>query len=258
MKKLMVYLSLPVVAAFAALLFVAAPLRAQVAVVNAASFHMGFPVAPGGLVSAFGDFSGVSQEATATLPLPTMLGGAGVMVNGAPAPLIFVSAGQINLQVPYATPVGRILPISISVNGAEVATGTLVASETDPAIFADTSDPTLPAAVVHADGSVNSSQNPANRGDTVLVYGTGIGPVDNPPADGHAPDGLSSGTETARAFFGGQEGVVLWSGLAPGFVGLWQLNITIPSESFVAGQIPLLVTLGGRPSSNQVTIFIAE
>ena len=258
MKTPKLYLSISLVAAFAALLFSSAPARAQVTTVNAASFRK-YPVAPGGLVSAFGTFTGATSQAATTLPLPTTLGGAGVTVSGVAAPLIFSSEGQINLQIPAVTPVGEVVTIAVSVGGIEVASGSLVAAVSDPAIFSlNPADPMLPGAIINADGSLNGPTNPARRGDTVLVFGTGIGAVDNTPADGNPPDGLSTGAATARAFFSSKEGTVSFSGLAPGFVGLWQLNITIPTDSFVSGPVPLLVTLGGRPSSNQVTIYVAQ
>ena len=245
-----VCLLLSVAMAAAALGLAATAAQAQIAVVNSASSKPGYPVAPGSLASAYGAFAGAVTEAASALPLPLTLGGAMVTVEGLPAPLLFVSEGQINLQIPHAVPAGAPVSIVVNVGGAEV-TGTLVTTDTDPALFG--------IVVHHADGSLNAADNPVNRGDAVIVYGTGIGPVDSTPADGNPPDGLSTGAQTARAFFGGVEGTVYWSGLAPGFVGLWQLNLQVPAAPYVAGPLPLLVTLGGRPSSNpEVTVYVAE
>ncbi len=258
MKK-KICLLLPAAMAIAASGLAAATAQAQVVIVNAASSRAGFPVAPGALASAYGAFTGAPRAVSEAQPLPTALGGASVTVGGAPAPLIFVSEGQINLQIPQATPVGVPVPISVNVGGDVVAEGVLVAAETDPALF---------GVIVNADGSLNGPDSPAERGGVIIVYGTGLGPVDNTPADGApaAPDGnpLSTGEQPARAFFGGVEGTVHWSGLAPGFVGLWQLNLQVPAQPYVpevagvAGPLPLLVTLGGRPSSNrEVTVHVA-
>ena len=256
MKKNKVCLLLPAAMAVTVLGFAAASAQAQIAVVNSAGSRAGYPVAPGSLASAYGAFAGAATEAAAALPLPITLGGVMVTVGGLPAPLLYVSEGQINLQIPWGVPViGSApgvgpAPIVVNVGGAEVR-GVVLTAETDPAIFN--------LVVHHADGSLNGADNPVNRGGAVIVYGTGIGPVDNTPPDGNPPDGLSTGEQTARAFFGGAEGTVFWSGLAPGFVGLWQLNLQVPAAPYVAGRLPLLVTLGGRPSSNpEVTIYVAE
>ncbi len=247
-KKRFVFL-LPAAVALAAVGVASSQAQAQVVVVNAASSKTGYPVAPGGLVSAYGTFTGAVTEAASALPLPVMLGGAAVTVGGLSAPLLYVSASQINLQVPHAVLLGRSLEIVVNVEGTEVK-GTLVTAETDPALFG--------LIVHHSDGSLNGPDNPANRGEAVVVYGSGIGPVDSTPADGSLPDGLSTGEKAVRAFFGGAEGAVYWSGLAPEFVGLWQLNLQVPAAPYVAGPLPLLVTLGGRPSSNQVTVYVEQ
>lgn len=235
-------------AALAALGLAASSAQAQIAVVNAAGSKAGYPVAPGSLVSAYGSFTGAAAEGAASLPLPMTLGGAMVTVGGMPAPLLYVSERQINLQIPWGVSLGPSAPIVVNVGAAE-ASGTVALTEADPSLFS--------VVVNHADGSINGMDNPAPRGGAVIVYGTGIGPVDNRPEDGALPAELSTGTQTARAFFGGMEGRVYWSGLSPEFVGLWQLNLQVPEQPFVGGPLPLLVTLGGRPSSNDdVTVYV--
>ena len=85
--------------------FAAASAQAQIAVVNSAGSRAGYPVAPGSLASAYGAFAGAATEAAAALPLPITLGGVMVTVGGLPAPLLYVSEGQINLQIPWGVPV---------------------------------------------------------------------------------------------------------------------------------------------------------
>lgn len=242
-------------AALAALGLAASSAQAQIAVVNAAGSKAGYPVAPGSLVSAYGTFPGAAAESAASLPLPRTLGGAMVTVGGMSAPLLYVSERQINLQIPWDVSLEPDAPIVVNVGGAEVS-GTVMLTEADPGLFN--------VVVNHANGSTNGMDNPAPRGGAVIVYGTGIGPVDNTPADGApaAPSGnpLSRGAQPVRAFFGGAEGTVHFSGLAPGFVGLWQLNLQLPAlPPTVAGPLPLLVTLGGRPATSaaEVTVYVA-
>lgn len=249
MRKNKICSLLPAAAALAALSFAASSAQAQIAVVNAASSKAGYPVAPGSLVSAYGDFTGASPESAASLPLPTTLGGATVTVGGISARLLYVSAGQINLQIPWGVSlVQPAAPIVVTVGGNTVQ-GLVLLAEADPGLFG--------VVVNNADGSINSMDNPAPPGGAVIVYGTGIGPVDNPQDDGVPPAELSTGAQPVRAFFGGAEGRVYWSGLAPGFVGLWQLNLQIPAlPPTAAGPLPLLVTLGGRPATSAAEITV--
>ena len=252
MRKNKIRSLLPAAAALAALGFAASSAQAQIAVVNAMSSKRGYPVAPGSLVSAYGTFAGASQEVAASFPWPTMLGGAMVTVGGMSAPLYFVSATQINLQVPWGVPTGGPQQIVVTVGGNTVQ-GLVLTAETDPALYH--------RAVVNADGSTNSADNPAPPGGVVIVYGTGIGPVDNTPADGAPADPsgnpLSKGAQPVRAFFGGAEGTVHFSGLAPGFVGLWQLNLQLPAlPPTAAGLLPLLVTLGGRTATSAAEVMV--
>lgn len=246
-----------------ALFALSLPLSAQtgVAVVNAASFQPNFPVSGGSLASAFpvgGTFAGATTAGATELPLPTSLGGAMVMVDGAAAPLVFVAESQINFQAPSGLAPGR-YPISIMVNGSAVATGNLDTFPANPGIFIlDPADPLEPGAVLNQDNSINGPDNPAAQGSTIIIYGTGQGEVDNPVADGTASgsDPLSSVVGETKAFIAAQEATVSFSGLAPGFVGLWQVNAVLPDG--VSGRTAVFVQVGGGLTSNAVSIWVAE
>jgi uncharacterized protein (TIGR03437 family) len=242
-----------------ALLVLGLPLHAQVAIVNAASFQPNFPVSPGSLASAFAlpgtSFTGATEAIAGEIPLPATLGGVQIEVDGTASPLIYASAAQVNFQIPSATTPGR-HPVRVTVNGTQVATGNIDVIATGPGLFVlDTTNPAQPGAVVNADGSINGADNPAAAGDTVLVYGTGLGPLDTPVPDGQAPTGIVSGTAETKVLFTSEEATVVFSGLAPNFVGLWQLNVTIPDESFITGPVPVVVIQGGI-STNAVTIWV--
>jgi len=246
--------------ALAALAFTL-PLQAQtgVAVVNAAGFQPNAPVAPGSLASAFpvdGELTGAAQAGVESLPLPTTLGGAQVLINGDPAPLIFASSGQINFQVPSAAPEGR-HEISITVGGSEVASGNLDVISTYPGVFIlDPANVLEPGAVLNEDNSVNGPDNPAAPGSVVIAFGTGQGEVNPAVADREAAGTpLSNAVAETEAFVAAQEATVAFSGLAPGFVGLWQVNLTLPEG--VTGRAALFLKSGGI-ASNAVTIWVAE
>lgn len=245
-----------------AALALSAPLQAQtgVAVVNAAGFQPNAPVAPGSLASAFpvdGEFAGAATAAVEELPLPTTLGGAQVLIDGDPAPLVFVAASQINFQIPSGASADR-HDLSVTVNGAEVAAGFVDVLSTYPGIFIlDPADVFEPGAVLNQDGSVNGPDNPAAPGSVVIAFGTGQGEVDNPVADGEAAAGdpLSRTVAPTEAWVAAQEAAVSFSGLAPGFVGLWQVNLTLPDG--VTGRAALFLKSGGI-ASNSVSVWVAE
>ncbi len=101
------------------------------------------------------------------------------------------------------------------------------------------------------------SSRPANPGEYVSIFCTGLGDVTNRPASG-APalaDPLSVTLETPTVTVGGKPATVTFSGLAPGFVGLYQINAQVPADSPVGNAVPLIVTQSGI-QSNSVTIAV--
>ena len=103
---------------------------------------------------------------------------------------------------------------------------------------------------MNPDGSINASDHPAKPGDVIVLYMTGQGAVSNPIPTGAPALGspLSLTLATTTATIGGTNAEVLFSGLAPGFVGLLQVNIRIPNVA--AGDQPLVVTIGGAASKS--------
>src|SRR5712692_2921948 len=138
-------------------------------IVNAASFNPG--VAPGTIVSLFGQNLALRErQASSPLPLPTQLIGTTVTVNARPLPLFYVSPGQINAQLPYGVQ-GRVtLQVSTPIGAVDVP---LTILDTAPGIFTLSPDP----AVLHQSGSVVSATSPAQSGETISVFLTGLGEV---------------------------------------------------------------------------------
>ncbi len=251
-----IFSSKPMRAAIApALLAVfSAAAHAQVSVVNAASFRVGNPVAPGGLASAFlGSPLAVETTVAPDLPLPTTLAGVRLLVNDVPAPLIFVSAGQINFQIPSGVPIGEEVAVQVVVDGGVSQSGALTAAAADPGIIYNPKTENQEAVALHgADNSLVSSANPAARGEVIVLYAVGPGATDPPVPDGTAAGGnpVSRVTGETKVFFGGVEAAeVLFSGLAPGSVGLWQINVRTPQDAGLSGEIELRITLDGIRSN---------
>lgn len=214
-------------------------------------------MAAGSLASAFGAFSGVTATSATALPLPGTLGGVSVTVEGVAAPLLYVSDTQINFAVPSQSAAGmRVIEVKTA---ASTKTGTLWVTPAAPGIFTKDSATPSRGAVLNQDGSENSSSNPAQRGQVVSIYATGAGALNHQVADGTAAptQPLAETTSTPRVYLAGVETVVQFSGLAPGFVSLWQINANVPEQTFVSGRVPVQVFMNGV-DSNEVTVFVAQ
>ena len=217
------------------------PFTATAGVVNAAS---GLPsIAPGSLISIYGVDLAAGSGAAGSIPLPTSLNETSVTINGVLAPLLFTSPTQINAQVPFETPVGNATLVAV-VAGQKSAAVTFNVTATGPGVLMQ---PQSNHAVAqnYSDWSVNAPQNAAAPGQYVVVYLTGQGLVDNPVATGAAPPASppSVPLAAAQAKIGGSAADIQFLGLAPGLVGVSQMNLLIPVVG--AGEQLLEVSIGG-------------
>jgi uncharacterized protein (TIGR03437 family) len=213
-------------------------------IVNGASFKPG--VAPGSLFSIFGTGFAVQPASAGSLPLSETLGSTQVLVNGTPAPLVYVSPTQINAQMPVGTPTGQ--PVTLTVtNGAPSNNVTVTIPPTSPGIF--TSNGTQ-GIIQNSNGSLNSTNTLAHVGDVLVAYLTGGGAVNTTgswTSGAASPGGASSVAAPYSVTVGGQPAQVEYVGLTPGFVGLYQTNFTVPS--LAPGAYPVVVTIGGVSSN---------
>lgn len=242
----------------------AAPVSRASTSVDAASFARA--AAPGQILAAFGSGfpagTNVSEPAGGT-PLPTQLANVSVRVNGILAPLFFVGVNngdfQINYQLPYETPPGVAFVETLR-DGVAIASEFLTVSPAAPGVFATAATGQGQAVALNQDFSFNSSARPESRGRFVIVYANGQGGqfIDSATQQ---PLTLASGvvapssgplyatTTNPAITIGGATATVGFSGLAPGFVGLWQLNVLIPDNAPTGNAVPLVIALGGRTSS---------
>jgi len=225
---------------------------------NAASYApAGNPISPGEFITLFG--SGLAAGAkTATPPYPTGgFSGVTVLINNKPAPIYYVSANQINALVPYAT-TGPTATIVVQNNGANSNTVTVPVAATSPGIYALDQSGAGPGAILHQDYTIVNAAKPAHSGETLQIFLTGMGTVSPAVADGTAgstdPAHLSNADAQATVYVGGLQCSVLYNGLAPGFPGLYQINITVPALP-AAGALPLAIS---TPNAyhDQVTVQI--
>lgn len=250
-------------AAFALLVGAVAPVSAQLetaAVVNAASFQERFPLSPGCWATVFADFAsqGVSNTFADAVPFPTMLGGVQVFVNDVAAPMNFAGGGQINFLVPGETPEGRV-PFRVEVSGMAIYEGSIQIWPTSPGLLSiNPGDVARPGAVLNQDNTLNSQDNPAAPGEVVQIYGVGADFVELPADGAPAPtDRLISTSTPTLAYVSVAEAEVSFSGLAPGLVNAWQLNVIVPDVAFVDGQVPVQAEVGGI-KTNAVSFWVAR
>jgi uncharacterized protein (TIGR03437 family) len=219
-------------------------------VANSASGDVG-ELAPGSLATIYGSGLATSTATASGFPIPLSLGGASVTVGGVPAPILYASPGQLNIQIPFEVPPGN-AAIGISVGGNVVESGSFNILSAAPGVFASAGGA---AAVVNSDGSINSLGNPASAGSTISLYVTGLGAVSPsvPTGQAAAYAPLSRTTSTVTATIGTASATVTFAGLAPGFTGLYQLNIVAPAMA--AGQYGVTIAEGGNVS-NVATIAV--
>jgi minor extracellular serine protease Vpr len=216
-------------------------------VVNAAPpFQAGQGLAPGSYISIFGDVLADATVVASTPALPLSLASVAVSFDGGglslPGHLHFVSPSQINVQIPWEFQGQSSVKMKVTVSDflySNVYTVPLAAYS--PGVFA-TADQI---------GGVVSQGNPAKRGQVISIYANGLGDVDLKPASGDPTPStlpLANTKVTPVVTIGGVAAPVQFSGLAPGFVGLYQVNVLVPANA-PTGTQPLKISIGGIEAS---------
>jgi uncharacterized protein (TIGR03437 family) len=222
-------------------------------VVNGASFAKG-GIVPGEIATLFGSnlTSSAGINLTSGLPLVTTFLNVSVMVNDKAAPLFAVDdvngQEQINFQVPWEVASGPKANIAVINNGTTSATISVPVLAAQPGIINYNTAAGNFGVILHANFQLADSEHPAMAEETVLIYCTGLGTVSSPPADGAAANGQST-VAVPNVTIGGVNAKVSFSGLAPGFVGLYQVNAVVP-PGLASGNKPVVITVGGSSSNS--------
>lgn len=241
------------------------PESASNAFVNAANPAGGNALAPRSIASLYGS-NLAAQIAVADLapPLPFTLAGVTMTIAGNAVPLFFVSPSQVNFQVPFVAVTGQ---TSVSLTVAQGSSSTTIVVPLKPfapALFTANAQGTGQAsALIAGTASVAAptgtfpGSRPAKIGESISIYATGLGDVTNRPGLGSASPSspLSRTNATPVVTIGGVPASVSFSGLAPGFVGLYQINAQIPAAIVTGPDIPIVLTIGGVVS-NTATIAV--
>lgn len=237
-------------------------------IVNGASMLPG-PVSPGEMITILGDNIGpntpaVMADANGDGFIDTSLSGVSVTVDGIAAPIVYVSASQLNVQVPYGVSIGANKVVSLTNGTAPPVTMNVTTALTAPAVFTLDGSGAGQAAALNNNGTLNTSQTAAKIGDSVLFFVTGEGDYaasSIPVRDGYLiPDTLTPLPQLSPAptvTIGGATATGVSAGPVPGWMlGLLAVAATVPAGAATGAAVPVLVNIGGIDSQANVTLSV--
>lgn len=251
---------------FICLIALSAPLFAQsgrptiAAIVNAASYANG-PIAAGEMVTLFGSVLGPARLVSFTVDsqgnIPSSLSGVQVLFDGAPMPLLYVSATQITAIAPLRLAVGT-TQIQVVNNGV---VSTALPKQVDisaPGIFSIAATGKGQAAMTNADGELNSAAKPAAPGTYVTFYVTGASSAGSGAIDGAPAPGPAQMAQNVVVTIGGKSAQVLYAGAATGIVnGFSQVNVIVPEGIGASGAVPLTFQVNNTLSQSDITMYVS-
>lgn len=215
---------------------------------------------PGSLASIYGSDLASASLGAALVPLPTNLLGTSVQINGLTVPLLYVSPTQVNVQIPWELAGQTQASLTLSNSGGTSAPVTVRLNSVNPAIFTlyNAQGQSNAAVLIAGTGGVVAApvgflpgSRPVKRGEFIEIYCGGFGAVTNTPPTGTAGQSspLSMTTATPTVTFVGAgtnaPATVTFSGLAPGLVGVYQVNVQVPANAPTGDSIGVYITIGG-------------
>lgn len=224
-------------------------------IVNAADLSPG--LAPGGLISIFGTNLSPVNLATKEIPVPTALGDSCLTVNGQPMPILFVSPTQVNAQMPFQA-LGNVTVILWTPGGVS-DNFNLTVLPAAPSVFRSGQagpETNLPTVVRDSNGMLVTASNPLHRDDTAAIYLTGMGQV-YPSVDAGLPGPMSpfaTAIIPPVVTLGGVQLPLSYAGLAPGEVGVYQINIKVLRDVPLGLSVPLTITQGDQSTTILVRV----
>jgi uncharacterized protein (TIGR03437 family) len=210
-------------------------------VLNAASLTPG-PISPGEIITLLGDVTPANPS---------------IWINGTATPILFAGAHQINAIVPFGIDLAAPATLDLRSGSTSLAKLTTPVAAATPAVFTQTGAGSGPGAILNEDLTLNTYFNPALRGSTVMIYGTGFGLLTSTTPDGASVDKAIDLQVTPTVTIGGIPALVRYSGTAPGLVaGLTQLNVEVPPQLTPSLSAPVVVTSAGSTSAAGLTIAV--
>jgi uncharacterized protein (TIGR03437 family) len=227
-------------------------------IVNAASGAS--TIAPGTFIAIYGADFGATSVASGA-PFPAQLGGTQVLLGGEPLPLYFTSSGQIDAIVPYDITPNSAQQLIVQTGTAVSVPQTVMVGTAQPGIFTQNASGSGAGAILVQDSAgnvaLNTATHPAGAGDALVIFCTGLGTVSpSVPAGSAAPGSTLSWADNAvTVTVGGVNAQVLFYGLAPGWVGLYQVNVLVPAGIAPGPNVAVVLTAAGAASA-PVTVAI--
>jgi uncharacterized protein (TIGR03437 family) len=229
------------------------------AVVSSASYGAS-AIAPGEFVTLFG--AALGPAALTTPPAgtyPTTLGGTSVTFSGIAAPILYSSATQVGVQVPYGIAIGQTI-VSLQRNGVSSTLKPVPSVAAFPGFFTSNFSGTGQIAALNQDYSLNSASNPAARGSVIILYATGEGVTVPASVEGMVTTLVPPFPATqlpVSVTFQGIPAVLQYAGETPGVVsGLMQINAVVPATSPTGAAIPVLLSINGQSTPGGTTVAV--
>jgi uncharacterized protein (TIGR03437 family) len=185
------------------------------------------------------------------------LGGTTVAFNGVPAAIAYASQYRVDAQVPFSLTPGATTTVQLTSNKLTTAQVPITVQNSVPGVYTNGIIGTGPASVINQNGISNTKVTPAAKGSVIAVYTSGLGTVNPALSTGAVPPAspLSTTTGDVGAFIGGAAALVHFAGAAPGFPGLYQINIEVPANA-PSGTDSLLIYANSQPTQSGVTVEI--
>jgi uncharacterized protein (TIGR03437 family) len=227
---------------------ISVPYIAPAGILNGVGPTPSTAVAPGSIISIFGQSLATTTQVGPVNPLAQTIAGTTVTINDSILPLLFVSPQQINAQIPYGLPDGTYTLEVQNVGQTEIS-GPLTVARNAPGLFYNTIGSTAYAMAFHADGSLVSTSSPAAGGETISMLGTGFGPYQTPVLDGFFPQNPPPAVSDSVVLSVGGANPTPTSTAAPGFTGVVSTQFQVPSGLPSGTSVPVLVTINGVDSN---------
>jgi uncharacterized protein (TIGR03437 family) len=226
-------------------------------VVNPASFESGLVAGSLATIFVHGVRDAEGTTSAPGVPLPLDLEGVSVLVNGSPVPVHAVAnvsgTEQVNFQAPFTLTPGTTASVVVRRGAASSPEVPIPVQSLQPAAFTSNGA----AVVVHGNYQLVTAENPLREGEVAFFYAVGLGEVSNPPSAGAAAPSspLAATVSTVRVSIGGVPAEVPFAGLAPGLVGVYQVNFRVPA-SIPSGSLSLIVGVGTEDSPPVQTLVV--
>ncbi len=237
-----------------------APPATVIDAINAASGATG-AIAPGEAIMISGISVGPSPLVSAKIPttgaLDVFLANTNVYINGISAPILYASASQTAVFVPYEIAGQSTASILVTYKGQATANFQVPVAPSAPGLFTSDSSGSGQVVAINQDGSVNSSKSPASAGQVVVLYATGEGATNPVGVNGLVTGNIFRTPQLpVTATIGGQNAVVAYAGTSPGMVsGILQVELIVPKGAGT-GAVPVVLTVGSASSQKTATITL--